>query len=97
MAKKRIALSTIVAWLGPGEGAFFKSLGAHPRPGTIAKEDLDPVSSSVGEDEERSAPGILGQSFGDQSVQTIEAFAHVAGVDGHEHPQCARKTQHAWS
>ena len=61
-----------MAGLGPGEGAFFKSLGAHPGPGAIAKEDLDPVSSSVGEDEERSAPGILGQSFGDQSVQTIE-------------------------
>jgi len=84
-----------VAGLRPGEGAFFKPLGAHPRPGTIAKEDLDPVSSSVGEDEERSAPGILGQAFGDQGVQTTEAFAHVAGVDGHEHPQCARKAQHA--
>jgi hypothetical protein len=28
-------------------------------------------------------------------VQTIETFAHVAGVDGHEHPECARKAQHA--
>ncbi len=60
-----------MAGLRLGEGAFFKSLVAHPRPGTIAKPDLDPVSSTVGEEDERSAPGFLGQSFGDQGVQTI--------------------------
>lgn len=84
-----------MARLRPGEGAVFKSLDAYPRPGTIAKKDLDPVSSSVGKDEELSTLGILGQSLGGQSVQAAEAFAHVARVDGHEHQQCSRKAQHA--
>jgi GTP-dependent phosphoenolpyruvate carboxykinase len=57
-------------------------------------EELEERPPFVSEGEDRAAPGILLELVGNRVVQAVEAAAHVARFDRHEHFQAAGKTQH---
>ncbi len=67
---------------GPGEGAFFKSLGHHPVAGAIEVEDFDEPAGFVGEEEGGTTEWIELEVIADKSGEGVEAFAHVAWFDG---------------
>lgn len=69
-------------------------VGQHPQTGAVPAQDLDPGMAAIGEDKERTLPGILSQTFCDHGMETIEAFAHITRLHRHEHFQTAGKTQH---
>ena len=67
--------------LRPAEGALFEALGHHPVAGAIEVEDLDEVTPLVGEEESGSTARIHADGVARHGGQTIEAFAHVAGLE----------------
>lgn len=67
---------------GPGEGAFFKSLGHHPVAGTVKIEDLDEPAALVGEEEGGATEWIELEVIADKRGERVEAFAHVAWFEG---------------
>ena len=52
---------------GPGEGAFFKSLGHYPVTGAIEVEDLDEPAGFIGEEEGGTTEWIELEVIADKS------------------------------
>ena len=69
----------------------------HPDPRAVKTNNLEPRVPSIAEHKQRAALEILAQPFRHQSVQTVEAFAQVAGFHRHKYLQAPGKTQRmAW-
>jgi hypothetical protein len=68
----------------PTESAFFQPFCREPQAGAIEVEDLDAVAAFVGEDEEGIAGGGGAELVGGELLETVEGFAHVAGIEGEE-------------
>ena len=83
-----------VAGLGPAVGSAFEPFRVYPQARSIPVEQLEQVAGSVGEDEDRTAAGIVTETVDHLGVETVEGFAHVAGFGREEDPQAARKCQH---
>ncbi len=52
------------------------------------------LPGSVGEDEDRTATGIVTETVDHFGVETVEGLPHVAGFEREEDPQAAGKCQH---
>ena len=69
---------------GPTESAFFKTFCRDPETGAVEVEELDAVTTLVGEDEESVAGGGGLELVGGEGVEAVEGLAHVAGIQGEE-------------
>ena len=67
-------------------------VGQHPNPRAVPADDFDPRVPPVAEDKQRALFQVFTQPLRHQRVQSVEAFAHVAGLHRHEHLQAAGKT-----
>ena len=70
--------------LGPMEGAFLESLGAHPEARAIPVQYFDPIVLPVAEDEEMPAERIDADLILGQGEKGIEALAHIGSTCGKE-------------
>jgi hypothetical protein len=60
-------------------------VGQHPQAGAVPAQNLQAGPSPVGEHKQGPLARILPQPFGHQRVQSVEAFAQVARLDGDEY------------
>ena len=58
-------------------------------------KQLKPVAAFVDEGEDGSVAGIFTELAGDERMEAVEAFAHVAGFEREEDAQAAGECQHA--
>jgi len=72
------------------------SLGHHPQTRPIKIENLDPIVTAVDEHEQSALARILSESLAGHGVQPIEAFAHIARLDGYEDLQTTGEGQHGF-
>ena len=66
---------------GPTEASFFQTLGRDPGPSPIEVEQLDSIAALIGKNEERIAGGRELEMIGSDLLESIEGFAHVAGIE----------------
>ena len=66
------------------EGPLFQPLGQHPQPGAIKIQNLQSVVPPITKHVERSTFRIF-PSCSSRRRKPVEAFAHVTGVNRHEH------------
>lgn len=74
--------ATFLDVLWPAEGSFFKPFGDDPISGAIEVEDFDEGLSAIGKKEGGSACGVGADLVAGKFGEAVEAFAHVAGVEG---------------
>jgi hypothetical protein len=65
----------------PTEASFFEAFGQHPDTAAIPVEDFEAIALAVSEDEDGAAPWIDLEFFFGHLPETVEAFAHVAGIE----------------
>jgi hypothetical protein len=87
-------LALRVAGLRPGETPSFYSLGTDPESAAIPDEYLQPVALGVAEQEEVPAQRLTRQSIPDQTVQPLEALAHVSDSGGQIDPCGWAQSEH---
>ena len=66
-----------------------------PKARAIKEENLHPVSSLVGEQEQMPTLRVLLQLTGGKSIQAIEPEPHVRCASGHEDARGRAQTEHA--
>lgn len=76
----------------PTERTLFQALRAHPQAAPVPAEHLDPVTTTVAEDEQVSAERILLQSSFSKRVKSVEALAHI-GDPGCQKDLCCRSSR----
>ena len=74
-------ISSIVAGR-PAEGSFFEAFGGDPEAGAIEVEELESVAAFVNERKDGFFYEFLTEVLGGDLSETVEAFAHVAGLQG---------------
>lgn len=79
---------------GPGEGAFFEALCHQPVSGAVEVEDFDELARLVGEEEGRAAEWIEFEMVAHEHGEGVEAFAHVAWLDGDVDLEVAVEGEH---
>lgn len=57
--------------------AYLQSLHPDSKPIVVPIEELDSVATMIDEQEQTTLPNVLSEVFGDDSKETIKAFAHI--------------------
>ena len=79
---------------GPVECALFETLGANPQAAPIPKDQFDPVSQFVGEQENVAAERILREHRLYIGIEPVEGLAHVNRTQCDENTRRRRKAEH---
>ena len=66
----------------PAEGSFFESLGGDPEAGAIEVKELESIAAFVDEGKDGFFYEFLTEVLCGDLSETVEAFAHVAGLKG---------------
>ena len=82
------------AGAGPAEGPLFQPLCHDPEAGAVPVEDLDHAAAAVAEEESRAAGRVGPEVVAHLGGQSVEAFPHVARVDGDVDLQAAVEAEH---
>src|SRR5947207_8441328 len=83
------------AGFGPaGEATLRKSLLADPETLAIVGQAFDSVAAARAEHEQRARKRVTGEGLPAQGGQTIDAFAEIDRLDGHEDPHVGSNLDH---
>src|ERR1017187_9804557 len=78
----------------PSEPPLLPALGAYPQAAAIPEQQFQTIALRVGKQEDMPAQRIALQPVADQTVEALEAFAHVRGPHCQIDPRRRSPTEH---
>ncbi|MEM7386666.1 MAG: hypothetical protein AAF514_17145 [Verrucomicrobiota bacterium] len=70
------------------------AFGQNPESSPIEVKDFEAVTPFVGENKEGATERIVLELLNDETMETVETLAHVAGFNGEEDFEAAGKAEH---